>query len=250
MVSKSWTNLKDSMGVTLPVSASPAVLFRGKDHKKGVISPCVKWQINLNENKSTWVEKSNNQLNYAKLKMMYCGYNTKQGIQSQGLQQEREGEGTQSWGYNRTSIVPSKPNTQAQRDTLSLAMVTVAAMRWMNMAMMGPRVLHIDSDMAIAIGMMGKGISILEIWVPSHLHHSNSIGMSWFFNVFLIFIVAIDQEIWTVLPQPTIVWVPEPTTRPSKIAIAHCISHFICCNIARYLQQKESCQNQHLTFNI
>ena len=52
--------------------------------------------------------------------------------------------------------------------------------------------IHIDSDMAIAIGVMYMTIPILQIWIPWHMHHSNPLSTSWIFNALHIFIEAID----------------------------------------------------------
>jgi ribosomal protein L19E len=60
-------------------------------------------------------------------------------------------------------------------------MVTVAAVRRMNMAVMGFGGVRIYIDdnmtMAIAISLMRTGIPILYVGIPCHVHHSNPLRM-------------------------------------------------------------------------
>lgn len=110
----------------------------------------------------------------------------------------------ESWGYNRTcmmvmNIVSTEPKPQTQREPISLAMVMIAVGRVLMPLRSGAFGIHINRDKAIAVGMARIVIAILRIYITSHSNHPNFLGMGLLFHTLNIFIVALYQEIRTVL---------------------------------------------------
>ena len=140
-------------------------------------------------------------------------------------------ETTISWRYNSSGGVPAKTKSQTQRNTITLwfTAMAMAALGRMNMSWL--RIVYwvnIYSNVAIAV---------LKIGTSLHLHHTNTLlSRCWvFFLTLNIFVITFQQEIRAVSLVTEIVWIPEPTSWTSEVAVAQCISHFICCYISRYL---------------
>lgn len=145
------------------------------------------------------------------------------------------------------NVVSSKPTAQTQRELTRLIMVMTAVGRVLMPLRSRAFGININRDMAIAVGIVRMVIAILQICIMSHLNHPSFPGMGWLFHTLSIFIVALYQEIGTILLNAMIIRISEPTSRSSEIAIAHCICHFVCCNVVGDLHQNKQESNCYKT---
>lgn len=140
----------------------------------------------------------------------------------------------------------SQPKAQAQWEPISLGKMVMVGIGGVFMSLRsGVLRIHINTDMAVPIGVMRMVgvmrmmVPVLQIGIVSHRNHPDSFSTNRFFCTLNVFVVAIYQEIRTVLFKATIIWISETPSWCPEIAIPHSISHFIGCNVARDLHQNQ-----------
>lgn len=143
-------------------------------------------------------------------------------------------------------VASSEPKAQAQWEPISLGKMNMVGAGGVFMCLRsGVLRIHINTDMPVPIdvmrmvGVMRMVVPVLQIDIASHRNHPDSFSSNRFFCTLDVFVVAIYQEIRTVLFKATIIWISETPSWCPEITIPHSICHFIGCNVARDLHQNQ-----------